>query len=405
MVFFGLAYFAQGVAGGLAKQPLTYYCKSLGMTADAVAAFFALAAVPWMLKPLYGLVTDFVPLWGYRRKSHLILMAGLGAMGFLWMSWCSSTNLLAPALLIATLGIAAIDVVVDALMVERGLTLGLIRQFQGQQWTWLNLAAVTTALIGGWLSHDLEPSEAVQTAALLMAGAPAIVIFAAWRLVDEPKIAPQSTRIRSTASDLVAAWRSKTLWTVAGFLAFWNLIPNFGTPLYYHMSDRLHFDQYFIGELISVGSFGAILGAMAYRRYGAAQFTTRQWLTLSIACNAAMALAYLCLRDPQSAVLLHLAGGIVSMIGLLTLFSLAASVCPPQAAGCTFAALMAVYSAAAQVSAIMGGHLYETVFHREIGPLICLAAVCTLAALAWVPFLPFEDVSPRALTNKRCCVA
>jgi MFS family permease len=393
MVFFGVAYFAQGVAGGLGKQPLTYYCKSLGMTADAVASFFALAAVPWMLKPLYGLITDFVPLWGYRRKSHLILMAALAAMGFLWMSRCSSTGFLAPALLIATLGIAATDVVVDALMVERGLALGLVGQFQGQQWTWLNLAAVATALVGGWLSHDLAPSEAVQTAALLMACAPVVVIIAAWQLVDEPKVARPSARISSTASDLVAAWRSKTLWTVAGFLAFWNLIPNFGTPLYYHMSDRLHFDQYFIGELLSVGSLGAILGAMAYQRYAAARFTTRQWLALSIVCNAAMALSYLCLTDRQSAVLLHLAGGIVSMIALLTLFSLAASVCPPHAAGCTFAALMAVYSAAAQASAIMGGHLYETVFHRQVGPLICLAAVCTLAALAWVPFLPLGDES------------
>jgi hypothetical protein len=69
MIFFGLAYFAHGIAGGLAKQPFTNYFKSLGMTADMVAAWLSLAAIPWMIKPLYGLLIDLVPLWGYRRKS------------------------------------------------------------------------------------------------------------------------------------------------------------------------------------------------------------------------------------------------------------------------------------------------------------------------------------------------
>jgi hypothetical protein len=82
--------------------------------------------------------------------------------------------------------------------------------------------------------------------------------------------------------------------------------------------------------------------------------------------------------------------GIVSMIALLTLFCLAASVCPPQAAGFTFAAMMAIYSAAAQVSAIMGAELYERVFNHHIEPLIYIAAACTMTALLWVPFLPTQ---------------
>jgi hypothetical protein len=34
-----------------------------------------------MIKPLYGLLTDFIPLFGYRRKSYLLLMAGLAVAG------------------------------------------------------------------------------------------------------------------------------------------------------------------------------------------------------------------------------------------------------------------------------------------------------------------------------------
>src|SRR5215212_11181418 len=143
MLFFGLAYFAHGIACGLAKQPFTNYFKSLGMTADVVAAWLSLAAIPWMIKPLYGLLIDLVPLWGYRRKSYLFLMAAWAAAGYAALSHLITMDLIVWALFFSTLGIAAIDVVVDTLMVEEGLALGLIRRFQGQQWTCLNIAAIT----------------------------------------------------------------------------------------------------------------------------------------------------------------------------------------------------------------------------------------------------------------------
>jgi predicted MFS family arabinose efflux permease len=159
------------------------------------------------------------------------------------------------------------------------------------------------------------------------------------------------------------------------------------------MVDHLKFDQYLIGQLVAIGSVGATIGAWAYRRYLAERYSTSQLLTLSITLSVMMALGYLFMKDAASAVLLYFSAGIVSMIALLTLFSLAASVCPPQAAGFTFAALMAVYSATAQVSAILGGHLYEGVFDHQIAPLIYLAAAVTMAAFLWIPFLPAEPAS------------
>lgn len=138
MLFFGLVYFAQGLSCGLLAQPFTYYLKLRGMAADTVTAFFAVAALPWMIKPLYGLLIDLVPLWGYLRKAYLMVTAGLATIGILGLIQFASPDVMIWALLVATLGIAATDVVVDALMVEQGLRLGRVKQFQGQQWFWLN---------------------------------------------------------------------------------------------------------------------------------------------------------------------------------------------------------------------------------------------------------------------------
>ena len=387
MIFFGLAYFAHGIAGGLAKQPFTNYFKSLGMTADVVAAWLSLAAIPWMLKPLYGLLIDLVPLWGYRRKSYLLLMALWAAAGYATLAHGISAESIVWALFISTLGIAAIDVVVDTLMVEEGLALGAVRRFQGQQWTWLNLAAITAGVLGGWLSYSVSPEAAIRTAALIMIAGPIGVIVATGLFIEEPKQSLSRGQTGTAAREIIAALTSKTFWVVAGFLAFWNLIPNFSTPLYYHMVDRLGFDQYFIGQLASIGAIGATLGSLAYRSL-ADRFSLQQTLVVSILLSVLMALGYLLLHDGLTAAILSFCSGIVSMLTLLILFSLAASICPPRAAGFAFAALMSIYSATAQLAAVLGGYLYEWVFHQELTPLIYLAALCTLTALAWVPCFP-----------------
>jgi hypothetical protein len=313
-------------------------------------------------------------------------MGVLAACAYLSLGQLFTPQMIGWLLLVATLGIAAVDVVADALMVEEGLRLGCVSQFQGQQWTWLNMAAVTAALTGGWLSHTLTPDAAFQAAAWLMAAAPAAVLIATWWLVQERPAAIVRVDARRTARDVGRVLRSKPFWTVGSLLTCWSLIPNFSTPLYYHVVDRLHFDQYFIGQLTCIGSLGAAGGAYGYRRFLADRLSTSSLLTLSIVLSAVMALGYLGLTDGRSAVLLYFLAGIVSITALLTLFGLAARVCPPRAAGFTFAALMALYSAAAQVSAVVTGHLYERVFDHHMTPLIYLAALCTLGVLAWVPF-------------------
>src|SRR6266513_4627314 len=117
MVFFGLVYFAQGLgqAGGLINQPLLNYLKANGLTSDQVAQLLGVLTIPWVIKPLYGLISDFVPFLGYRRKSYLFLMNGLAAAGFLWLTGLLTPQWIVAALVLTALGIASSDVLVDAL--------------------------------------------------------------------------------------------------------------------------------------------------------------------------------------------------------------------------------------------------------------------------------------------------
>ena len=80
VLIFAVVYFAQGM-WYLLNLSLTFLLKetwhfSAGQTAD----FFAITIIPWLIKPVYGLLSDFVPLFGWRRRSYFLLTTGLATV-------------------------------------------------------------------------------------------------------------------------------------------------------------------------------------------------------------------------------------------------------------------------------------------------------------------------------------
>ena len=89
LLFFALVYVVEGLGQivGLISQPLNYYLKEVhGWTPLQVTAFITLFNLPWIIKPVYGVFSDFVPLFGYRRKSYLIIVNIAATGGYLWVT-------------------------------------------------------------------------------------------------------------------------------------------------------------------------------------------------------------------------------------------------------------------------------------------------------------------------------
>ncbi|MFZ4678372.1 MAG: folate/biopterin family MFS transporter, partial [Nodosilinea sp.] len=81
-----LVYFVQGILS-LARLAVSFFLKDdLGLTPAAVAAFTGIATLPWTIKPLFGLLSDGLPIFGYRRRPYLILSGLLGAGAWLAMA-------------------------------------------------------------------------------------------------------------------------------------------------------------------------------------------------------------------------------------------------------------------------------------------------------------------------------
>lgn len=403
---FGLAYFAQGLgqAGGLISQPLNFYLKEgLGLQSAQVSEYLTILTLPWMIKPLYGLISDFIPLFGYRRRSWLLLVNLVAALGFLWLSGLTQPGTIVVALTLSAFGTASSDVIIDALMVENGARSGLTARFQGIQWLWFKVAAILTSLTGGFIASSLPPASALHVAATITMLAPIAVVVASYAIVREDRAEISLAQCRDTANSMLAALRTPALRIAALFLALWCFSPAFGTPLYYHMTDRLGFDQQLIGQLNAVTALGGVLGAWLFAR-ALARRTLPERAVISIVAASLGILAYHFLLAPQPqakfiAVPIHLLLGLTAQIGALMVFSLAASACPRKAEGFTFAALMSLYNGVEQLSAVIGSRLYDQAFDHELGPLLWVAAVSLLCCLALVPLLNRLEEQPESLAS------
>src|SRR5262245_53979502 len=73
---FALLYFVQGIVeptDGLLSQPIKSLLRNWGSSSASASWFIAILSVAWTIKPLYGLLADFVPFAGSRRRGYLLL--------------------------------------------------------------------------------------------------------------------------------------------------------------------------------------------------------------------------------------------------------------------------------------------------------------------------------------------
>jgi len=396
MWFFALVYVVEGVGqtGGLIAQPLNYFLKqTYGWTPVQVTAYLTVLNLPWIIKPVYGILSDFLPVFGYRRKSYLVLANLLAAAAYCWVTQITAPGAIIIALLLSAYGMAISSTMCGAILVENGQKFSASDAFVNQQWLWFNIAAMASAFIGGQLIERLTPVAALHGAAAIIAVTPLIVVFAGGVLIHEGHSRIDLAEMKRTFASLLAALTLRDLWIIALFLFVYYLNPGLGTPLYYHMTDDLKFSQEYIGILGSINSAGWIVGALLYRRF-LKGLTAKVLLNLSIALGVVATGAFLLLWNEALAAAINFLGGIATMIAFVATLSLAADYCPPRAEGFAFAALMSVTNFTSALSENLGSFLYEHLFQRQLAPLIIVSAAFTALAFAFVPLLRLGKKQP-----------
>ena len=65
---------SQGLGEALSGVGIEYYMKDDQKVQPSEAqVYVGITSIPWIVKPLWGLLTDVLPIFGYRRRPYLVL--------------------------------------------------------------------------------------------------------------------------------------------------------------------------------------------------------------------------------------------------------------------------------------------------------------------------------------------
>lgn len=390
MLFFAIAYLSQGISCaqfGVIAQPIQYFMmKGLKLTAAEISAYLAIMMIPWVLKPLYGLISDFIPLFGYRRKSYLIAANSLAAIAFAVMLSTDSLPIILAALFCTAIAMAVATALMVGLAVEQGRSDGKARDYFCVQEVCYYAANMAAAVTGGLLCHFLAPGLAFRSAAAI-AILPLIIVSSLTAvLLSEPKTKLNIDRMHETWTSLMQALRSPSLWLAGMFSWCWNFTPSMGVPLYFYESKTLCFSQVSIGQLGAWNAAGMLTAAMLYPKL-TRSISLKAQLLLAVALISASALSYLALSSYTSAIVLEFFRGTANMIAILSLYILAATACPNRTEVSVMAVLVALRNVATDASTFVGGQLFTYAFHGQFHPLVLVAALAPALSACLLPLL------------------
>jgi MFS family permease len=408
-LLFGALAFCQGVADpsdGLIAQPSWSLLEHWGHGPGDLGAFSMAVGLVWVLKPAFGLLTDFVPLFGRKRRNYLILAGALAAVSmfgpailpppstptsrFAWLlGWLAA----------ATVAWSFADVVADALLIDRGRNSGLVGRFQAAQWAAAYLAGIVAGVGGGWLSEGSRQPLGFGICGLAATGTMLLASFA----VREPRVSTSNVPTGGAVLALATAVRSPKLLGAGAFLFLWNFNPFSSVVFYSHATRTLGLDKAFYGTTQSVMAVGSILGCLAY--LGLARWVAPPTLArVSIVLGVASTLAFAGVSGRGSAVAASLVVGIIYMLATLIQLDLAARACPLEAAGTSFALLMTLENLAGSLSTGLGGWAYEKGCERwgmmtSFSLLVLIGMAFTASSWLLLPILPraeAETSEPRS---------
>lgn len=411
-----LVYFVQGILG-LSRLAVSFFLKDdLGLSPSEVSALLGITVLPWTIKPLFGFLSDGLPIAGYRRRSYLVLSGLLGTAAWVALATVVDSPATAvAAIALSSLSVAVSDVIVDSLVVERARHESVegVGSLQSLCWGVSAVGGLTTAYFSGLLLESVSN----QTVFAIVATFPMLVAAAAWPIAEARSNETSNwSAVGGQIRLLKNAISQKAILLPTAFLFFWQATPSADSAFFYFSTNELGFGPEFLGRLRLITSLAALLGIWAFQRFlkGVPFRTIFTWSTV---LSAALGMTTLILvthanraigiDDRWFSLGDSLVLTVMGQIAFMPVLVLAARLCPPGIEATFFALLMSVSNLAGAVSHELGALLMAWLGVTErnfdnLALLLTIANLSTLLPLPLVRWLPDtsalgdEETAPEA---------
>ncbi|KAK7383382.1 hypothetical protein VNO78_29060 [Psophocarpus tetragonolobus] len=272
-VIYGLG---QGFSGSLFKVVADYYWKDVQkLQPSTVQLYVGFYFIPWLLKPLWGILTDAFPVRGYHRRPYFLLAGLIGTVSASTLALAG--NLAALAALLCFLGVSAslaiADVTIDACIARSSIE---VRDLAPDLQSLCGLCSGAGALLGylasGFFVHRLGPQESLG----LLALSPALTIVLGFVIYEnrttgfhaEKKQVMEivGMKIRSMYQTIMypQVWKP----SLYMFLALALNVSIHEGHFYWYTDPKAgpSFSQEFVGVIYAIGAVASLLGVLIYHK-------------------------------------------------------------------------------------------------------------------------------------------
>jgi folate/biopterin transporter len=400
-----LVYFVQGILG-LARLAISFFLKDeLGLSPAQMSVLLGFAALPWMVKPLFGFISDGVPILGYRRRPYLVLSGVLGSASWIALATVVHYAWMAGLVIaLSSLSVAVSDVIVDSLVVERARneSQSAAGSLQSLCWGTSALGGLMTAYFSGALLEQFSPS----TLFAITATFPLLVSMVAG-LIHETRVERGSdwAVVSDQMQRLWQAIRQKSIWLPTAFIFLWQCTPTTESAFFYFTTNELGFSAEFLGRVRVVTSLAALIGVWLFQRFfKGVPFRVIFGWTIVISTVLGMSMLLLVthtnraigIDDHWFSLGDSLVLTVMGEIAFMPVLVLAARLCPSGVEATLFALLMSVVNLGGLVSHQLGAglmvllHVTESDF-TNLWILVITTNLTTLLPLPFIGWLPKED--------------
>ncbi|VXD25458.1 Folate-biopterin transporter [Planktothrix serta PCC 8927] len=393
-----LVYLVQGILG-LARLGVSFFLKDeLAMSPAEVSVLLGIVAIPWVVKPLFGFISDGLPIFGYRRRPYLILSGLLGTLSWVALGTIVHTPWAATAVIaLSSLSVAVSDVIVDSLVVERARheSISNIGSLQSVCWGASAFGGLITAYFSGFLLEKFSP----QTIFLITATFPLIVSLVGGLIAEEFQNQYSNWQtVKQQIKNLRQAITQKSIWLPTAFVFVWQATPTADAAFFFFTTNELGFQPEFLGRVRLVTSMASLIGVWLFQRFfKSLPFRTIFFWSTIISTVLGMTMLLLVthtnrtlgIDDHWFSLGDSLILAVMGQIAYMPVLVLAARLCPPGVEATLFALLMSVSNLAGLISYELGALLthWFGITEKNFNQLWLLVIVTNLSTLFPLPLI------------------
>ncbi|CAK9191422.1 unnamed protein product [Sphagnum jensenii] len=411
-----MVYFVQGILG-LSRLAVSFFLKdNLHLDPAETAFLTGFSALPWLIKPLYGFISDGVPLFGYRRRSYLVLCGLLGALSWGSLALFVDNKYAAITLiLLSSLSVAFADVVVDSIVVERarGETQGTSGSLQSLCWG----SSAAGSIVSAYFSGSLVATYGVRFVFGITAILPLItsavsglvheehthdhVVSDIAGIDDALKGSIKMGFLDTSRSQLSFLWetvKEPNIFLPTAFIFLWQATPTSDTAMFFFLTNKLGFGPEFLGRVKLVTAVASLVGVGVYNSY-LKEVPLRRIFLWTTVLGTGLGLTQLVLvtginqtlgiSNEWFAIGDSLVLTVLGQVSFMPVLVLAARLCPPGVEATLFATLMSISNGAGVVGGFLGAELTQLlgVTSENFQNLALLLLLCNVSSLFPLPFL------------------